>query len=1700
MKRVSHLFRFALPGILALAIFGFGAPQDQTQPGRGHGPATMNALLRHAIPGTRDLQLIVEMTDPPMARAFAGQPARLPSGRSALMQGRNRLQMDSQQAIDYRNKLARGRQPAEDHLRQLSGAQIQGTTDVVMNSIIVRVPVEHYFEVRRTAGVKKVYFSRYLRMNLDAAAQTHNAAALWARVAGGSANAGAGQKIGIIDTGIDNTNPMFADSTPPTPSSYPPGFPKVDSFSNSPYTNHKVIVARDYLNLLNRQFVTDARDEVGHGTFVAGCAAGKLYNAPKAQISGMAPGAYLGSYKIFGTPGINDFTTTAAVLAGINDAVADGMDVINLSLGALDYLPPSEDPEVDAINSAIAAGVVVCLAAGNEGPDTHSINSPGSADDAISVGAVWNSRIFASQLNVGGPGVPSNLQTIAYQNGNGPSIASPIPATLVADVAALDGTGLACSALPGGSLNGNIALIQRGTCTFLTKVNNAAAAGARAVVVYDNVAGQSLTLMGGLSGTSTPAVMIFRTDGLALKNYAASTAGVTVSIGVSTSASLATPMTPVLASDSSRGPSADFGIKPDLVAVGWEVYSAAQNQNSGGALYDPSRFTISQGTSFSTPMVSGAAAAVMQLFPTLNPAGVKSVLANTAARVTLDGITPASIVQAGNGLLNMGNAAGAVASFSPSSLNYGVQGYSSSISTTRTLSITNISGSADQFSVSADPIVAGPAISFSATSTGQIQPGATANIDIRLDAAAPLSGGFQGFVKVQSSNTATIYSIPYWAGLYVPDPTRILTVNQSSSDPGVYKNLSDALAAANPGNVIEFADSGSYTLSSPADPSLPAIKVSTNAQGLPLHGITIRAAAGQTPVIDGGSANAIASIQVVGLHGVLFQGLTISGGETGLDLLQPSLSLPLSVSVDHCNIINQAASTTSSGVVLESGGDLDITYSTISGSVSAGVVLLSGGQLTMSHSTVQNNGSDGIDGVDANVQLIQSTVTLNSGQGVFLVDCSGTLTGNTITQNSGVFGDGVQLEDGSLTFSNNTFDSNTGAAIALFAGTISTPSGSRPGPGPTVTINGNTMHANDFGLLIDQAQNAKMDGNLLADNVQGIQVNGTSTALLTNNIITRSTDLTTGDGLNVSNGSTVAIVNCDFYLNRRKGISIALGSAVTVANSIISGNAAGDLSGMAAANVQYCLIGDGTFAGSNHNFSGDPKFADPVNNDFSLAAGSPAIDAGSNAVAQLPFRDYSRKFRVASAGANPGEGVADVGAIESSSLFPLIYPLMLNGFSSVIGDDYTTGLAVMNSNSAQDAPVYVGYRPDGTLFPAPFNPSAPIPLPAEGQVAELGYQPFGLIPDAGEVGGVLAGSARELSGFFLVFDRDFQRIADGVDVSSNTSTQFLFLRHEFDGAGKAVYALFNPGMNSATVNASVVDTGGNTIDQLTQPIILPPKGHQLFTFSNVAASSGSIRITSDRPITGLEMFGNTREIAALRAAEPGTEARLFFPHVVVNGGYTSNLGVVNGGSTPVNLTLTAYGENGMIMGSPAQRTVAANGQLFESAASLFNLPGGDIATGYVLVTGDQPGITGFCAFQYADGSVQANAAVPSQSIPHEKLLFSHIANQIPAKNGGNFLTGVALLNPFGTRVSYTLRVFDNTGLKVAEMTDYLEPHAKVARVLSYPLPGYGFFTQPLSLGGGHIEVTTDYQLLGFELFFTERLTQIAAVMAQYPNQ
>ena len=684
-------------------------------------------------------QYIVEIQGDPVAVNMARQGPRV--GVHGVAARLRRTQIHQQQG------LVRAQVEAAE-------AQVVRTLDTVVNAFIVNIPDAKAANLASIPGVLRVHPVRKFKLSLDHALPLHHVPEAWQQV--GIGNAGAGMKIAMIDTGIDVQHPGFQDPSLTVPA----GFPLVNTSSDVAYTNNKVIVARSYANLFDTADPDpSARDRVGHGTATAMAAAGVANTAPLAAISGVAPKAWLGSYKVFGSPGVNDSASEAAILTAIEDAVNDGMDVISLSLGTLEATRIQDDIEVQALERAAGLGIIVVVAVGNDGPDPNTISSPATAPSAITVGATKNDRVFAATATAAG-----SAPVIALP-GSGANSTTPISAPLAA-VEALDQNGLACLPLPSGSLQGHIALILRGQCTFTVKLTNAQAAGAvGALVIVDAQQQDPFTM--GVGTASLPAAMIGYTDGVQIQQQLAQNPSLTLTLNFALQP--LTVSTSGLVSFSSQGPSVDLGIKPDLTAVGINFYTATQSYDKKGEMYDPSGYTITQGTSFATPLVAGAAALLKAARPGLTNAQYRSLLINSA------GAAPSgTVLQTGAGILNMAAALNATAAAAPAELSFQVGDGNPNLS--QSLTITNIGSSSTIFQLAAIPRGGAPPPALSSSSIN-LDPGASAQIAVNLMASALAPGQYEGYILAADTSTGLEAHVPYWYGVPSNTPAFITVLN-----------------------------------------------------------------------------------------------------------------------------------------------------------------------------------------------------------------------------------------------------------------------------------------------------------------------------------------------------------------------------------------------------------------------------------------------------------------------------------------------------------------------------------------------------------------------------------------------------------------------------------------------------------------------------------------------------------------------------------------------------------------------------------------------------------------------------------------------------------------------------------------------------------------------------------------------------------
>jgi hypothetical protein len=749
--------------------------------------------------------VLVELADAPVSRyegGIAGFAATAP-GKTGIA-----LQAAKQEAVArYRELLAQKQESVVESLRaSVPEAQVGARYQTVLNGFAVVVPGDSVGALAKVAGVAKVHAVREYHATMDASNTVMGAPAFWSAL-GGDDRAGAGIRIGILDTGIDFSNPMFSD-----PSLLPPGgFPRGDAA----LANGKVIVARYFQSIADAREANanlghrTAQDLVGHGSHSAAVAAGSRVDLSGSgrraiTVGGVAPKAWLGSYRVFSPRAFDD-----NIIAAIEAAVLDGMHVINMSFGSAPSTNPMEDPIIRATENAIAAGVVATISAGNSGPDAGTVGYPGASPSAITVGATANAHYGLSTLGLfevvsGSPFVPTGLASVV-----GGACAdrcslpvSPVTAPLL-DVDLVDGqlTGIACTQLPGGSLNGRIALVQRGTCTFAVKGQNVQAAGAVGMVIYNSDdpavsnSGEHL-LNPSISQPSVPALLVRRSDGLALKTFLAGNTG-TSAVGQIRAAPASTPpfvgpTTPQrLTSFSSRGPTrGDLQIKPDLTTVGADSYAACQDDSADGenrfpapdpdrgasTMFDASGFLFANGTSFSAPRAAGAAALVRQKHPDWAPQQIKAALTETASRPTDNGkIGGERLMARGSGDIDLAAAATVESLVLPTNASFGRVEIDPILPTpAKTFTLSNHSSATVTYSLAVHATAGDPAVVPSVEPASvTLGPGESRPVTLRLSFGAGLSAAdtdSEGFLAVSDGRMTIpeVLYVPYWIRTAAP--------------------------------------------------------------------------------------------------------------------------------------------------------------------------------------------------------------------------------------------------------------------------------------------------------------------------------------------------------------------------------------------------------------------------------------------------------------------------------------------------------------------------------------------------------------------------------------------------------------------------------------------------------------------------------------------------------------------------------------------------------------------------------------------------------------------------------------------------------------------------------------------------------------------------------------------------------------------
>jgi minor extracellular serine protease Vpr len=660
-----------------------------------------------------------------------------------------KIDFSSATVKSYRAQLNNLRNDFKAWLRSNApSANVVGEYDIALNAVAVRLNGTPLGTIASAPLVKSAqYEGLYTPQVTDPDLALINAVQAW-NAAGGAANAGAGVKVAIVDTGIDITHPCFSDA----------GYPAQNQLGDRSFTNNKVIVAKVFNNKAgNKGYSAEAVQE--HGTHVAGTVACN-YLTPATvsgvdipyDMSGVAPRALLGNYNVF--PGDVTNARSEDILNALDAAYADGFDVANMSLGGTHGKSGNvgfADLLTIAVNDLDQANMVVAVAAGNSGPGHNTVESPGSAERALTAGASTVPHFVGAPVTLGG-------NSYGAAAGDFATVSADLTAPLGVVAGATAGSlGTACTALPANSLTGKIALISRGTCTFSIKIRNAQSAGASAVLIVNNVAGDP-TAMGQDGTANQPTIPAYM---LSLANKATFVAadGQSTTIGAA-NAYFLTSNANIMAGFSSQGPTdVDFRIKPDVVAPGVNVLSSIPHQFCA----TPPCFAFFQGTSMATPHLAGSAAVVIGQHPDWSAAEVRSAIVNTATQGVLkDFQTGASVVAdpniVGAGLDNLEAAVGATVGIDPVSVSFGAVPTGSGISKSVDVRLTNLTGSAHTYALSIGS-VSGSGVSYSTSASSvAIAANGSATVAIKMTAAKGAGPGDHYATLQVGSSHAILYT------------------------------------------------------------------------------------------------------------------------------------------------------------------------------------------------------------------------------------------------------------------------------------------------------------------------------------------------------------------------------------------------------------------------------------------------------------------------------------------------------------------------------------------------------------------------------------------------------------------------------------------------------------------------------------------------------------------------------------------------------------------------------------------------------------------------------------------------------------------------------------------------------------------------------------------------------------------------------
>jgi minor extracellular serine protease Vpr len=591
------------------------------------------------------------------------------------------------------------------------GADIQvvGQTSKLVNSILVKANKNQLITLLKNSEVADILPIYDYELDVAASADYIGATAV---IEAGIAS-GKGQKVAVLDTGVDYTHKSLGGSG--LVADYEAAVAAQADMPNWP--QGKIAGGYDFIN--NDPNPIDV--DTNHGTHVSH------------SVVGIAPDVELYVYSVCnsGCPGLAQLYALEAAMDPNNDGdISDRVNTVNMSLGG-DFGDTKGGAVQELIDEMVELGVNLVISAGNDGATPFVVGGPSTSVNALSVGAMTHPTTPVGKIDATAAGVELTAVAAGFNTTNTYSFDS-TTAKLVVPTTNLNG----CTAFASDvDFTGQIPIIDRGACNFTAKVLNAQAKGAPFVIVANNAAGAGASAMGGSDPLVTiPSVMISKEEGDALK---AEIAKGDVAFSIT---SVEVTIAGAIATFTSRGPSIAGTLKPEITAPGTSIMTAHPGLGDG--------LSPISGTSFSSPITAGAMSIIKEALPNRNALEIKATMMNAAnLNVTVEPIglnadaelAPISYIGAGlvdiEKSINLPVIAYDKATMQ-AALAFGLVSLSETTSMTKTISVKNFSSETKTYTLMAEQRfqndIDSAAVSFDMPASIKILAGQTKTFDVTV--------------------------------------------------------------------------------------------------------------------------------------------------------------------------------------------------------------------------------------------------------------------------------------------------------------------------------------------------------------------------------------------------------------------------------------------------------------------------------------------------------------------------------------------------------------------------------------------------------------------------------------------------------------------------------------------------------------------------------------------------------------------------------------------------------------------------------------------------------------------------------------------------------------------------------------------------------------------------------------------------------